>query len=167
MKYLKQFFPILSWGRSYPTTSLKGDLLAGVTVGVFLIPQGMAYAMLAGLPPVYGLYASFFPILVYAFMGTSKQLSVGPVALDSLLVASGLGALSLSNSGEYIVAAIFLAFFVGLLQMIMGGLRLGFLIHFLSKPVVSGFSSAAALIIGVSQLDSVFGYTSSHNIVSQ
>ena len=167
MKYLKQFFPILSWGRSYPTTSLKGDLLAGVTVGVFLIPQGMAYAMLAGLPPVYGLYASFFPILVYAFMGTSKQLSVGPVALDSLLVASGLGALSLSNSGEYIAAAIFLAFFVGLLQMILGGLRLGFLIHFLSKPVVSGFSSAAALIIGVSQLDSVFGYTSSHNIVSQ
>lgn len=167
MKRLKQFFPILSWGRSYSTTTLKGDLLAGLTVGVYLIPQGMAYAMLAGLPPVIGLYASFFPILVYTFMGTSPKLAVGPVALDSLLVASGLGAMSFSNSSEYIVAAVFLAFFVGLLQMILGGLRLGFLIRYLSKPVVSGFSSAAALIIGVSQLSAISGFTPSHKISAQ
>jgi len=159
MKHLQQLFPILSWGRFYSKNAFKGDFLAGITVGILLVPQGMAYAMLAGLPPVYGLYAGFFPPLIYAIMGTSRQLAVGPVALDSLLVASGLGALSLSNSGEYIVSAIFLAFLVGLLQMILGGLRLGFLIRYLSKPVVSGFSSAAALIIGLSQVDAVFGFS--------
>ena len=159
MKHVQPFFPILSWGRSYSKSAFKGDLMAGITVGVLLIPQGMAYAMLAGLPPVYGLYAGLLPPIVYAFMGTSRSLAVGPVALDSMLVASGLSAFHFSHIGAYIGAAIFLAFLVGLLQMILGGLRLGFLIRYLSKPVVSGFSSAAALIIGLSQVDAVFGFS--------
>jgi SulP family sulfate permease len=157
MKQLQRFFPILEWGKSYSLNAFRGDVVAGLTVGVILVPQGMAYAMLAGLPPVYGLYAAFFPQMVYAFMGTSRHLAVGPVALDSLLVASGLGALSLADPSQYLTLAIFLAFYVGLLQVILGCLRLGFLINYLSKPVVSGFTSAAAILIGLSQLGPVLG----------
>lgn len=122
-----------------------------------LIPQGMAYAMIAGLPPVYGLYAALMPQLVYAFMGTSPQLGVGPVAMDSLLVAAGLGALSLSGVDEYIAMAIVLALFMGVLQVVMGILKMGFLVNFLSKPVISGFTSAAALIIGFNQFNHLLG----------
>lgn len=122
-----------------------------------LIPQGMAYAMIAGLPPVFGLYAALVPQVIYALTGTSRQLAVGPVAMDSLLVASGLGALALSGIEEYIAMAIFLALFMGVLQLTFGLLRMGFLVNFLSRPVISGFTSAAAIIIGLSQLKHLLG----------
>ncbi len=122
-----------------------------------LVPQGMAYAMIAGLPPVFGLYAALLPQVVYAIMGTSRQLAVGPVAMDSLLVASGLGALALSGIEEYIAMALFLALFMGVLQLVFGLLRMGFLVNFLSRPVISGFTSAAAIIIGLSQLKHLLG----------
>ena len=122
-----------------------------------LIPQGMAYAMIAGLPPVFGLYAALVPQFVYALLGTSRQLAVGPVAMDSLLVASGLGALALSSIDEYIAMAIFLALFMGGIQLAFGLLRMGFLVSFLSRPVISGFTSAAAIIIGLSQLKHFLG----------
>lgn len=154
---LKQYFPILQWLPGYKKSYLSGDIGAGLTVGIMLIPQGMAYAMIAGLPPVFGLYASLIPQVVYAIMGTSRQLAVGPVAMDSLLVASGLGALALSGIDEYIAMAIFLALFMGLIQLGLGLLRMGFLVNFLSKPVISGFTSAAAIIIGLSQLKHLLG----------
>ena len=128
-----------------------------MTVGIMLIPQGMAYAMIAGLPPVFGLYASLIPQIIYAIMGTSRQLAVGPVAMDSLLVASGLGALALSGIEEYIAMAVFLALFMGGIQLGLGMLRMGFLVNFLSRPVISGFTSAAAFIIGLSQLKHLLG----------
>jgi len=153
----KRFFPVLQWLPNYKKSYLSGDLGAGLTVGIMLVPQGMAYAMIAGLPPVFGLYASLIPQVIYAIMGTSRQLAVGPVAMDSLLVASGLGALALSGIEEYITMAIFLAFFMGVIQLGLGLLRMGFLVNFLSKPVISGFSSAAAIIIGLSQLKHLLG----------
>ncbi|MBC6996981.1 solute carrier family 26 protein [Cytophaga sp. FL35] len=154
---LKKYFPILDWLPSYQKKYLSGDISAGVTVGIMLVPQGMAYAMIAGLPPVFGLYASLLPQIIYALMGTSRQLAVGPVAMDSLLVASGLGALALSGIEEYIAMAIFLALFMGMIQLFLGILKMGFLVNFLSKPVISGFTSAAALIIGFSQLKHLLG----------
>lgn len=149
--------PITQWLPNYSKQWLGADAAAGLTVGIMLIPQGMAYAMIAGLPPVYGLYAALIPQVVYAFLGTSRQLSVGPVAMDSLLVASGLGALSLSSTEDYIQMALFLALFMGSLQFIFGLVRLGFFVNFLAKPVISGFTSAAAIIIGMSQLKYVLG----------
>ncbi|MFM1808161.1 MAG: hypothetical protein RLZZ242_886 [Bacteroidota bacterium] len=154
---LKSLIPILEWLPHYKRAHLGGDLSAGITVGIMLIPQGMAYAMIAGLPPVFGLYAALIPQVVYGILGTSRQLSVGPVAMDSLLVAAGLGALSLSGIEEYITMAVFLALFMGLIQFLLGLIRMGFLVNFLSKPVISGFTSAAALIIGLSQLKHLLG----------
>ncbi|MFC5048301.1 SulP family inorganic anion transporter [Aquimarina hainanensis] len=154
---LRNLFPILEWFPNYKKTYLIGDISAGITVGIMLVPQGMAYAMIAGLPPVFGLYASLIPQLVYAIMGTSRQLAVGPVAMDSLLVASGLSALSLSGMDEYISMAIFLTLFMGSIQFFLGLLRMGFLVNLLSKPVISGFTSAAAIIIGLSQLKHLLG----------
>ncbi len=154
---LKQYFPIFQWLPGYKKTNLSSDITAGITVGIMLIPQGMAYAMIAGLPPVFGLYAALIPQIIYAIMGTSRQLAVGPVAMDSLLVASGLGALAISGIDEYISMAIFLAFFMGVIQLLLGLFRMGFLVNFLSKPVISGFTSAAAVIIGLSQLKHLLG----------
>lgn len=154
---LKQLFPILDWLPHYKKDYLKGDISAGLTVGIMLIPQGMAYAYIAGLPPVYGLYAALVPQIVYAFLGTSRQLAVGPVAMDSLLVASGVSVIAASGSTEYIVLAVLLAFMMGALQLLFGVLRLGFLVNFLSRPVISGFTSAAALIIGLNQLKHLLG----------
>lgn len=122
-----------------------------------LIPQGMAYAMLAGLPPVYGLYAAIAPQIVYAVFGTSRQLSVGPVAMDSLVVAASLTVIAQVDSSMYIPLALFLAFILGLIQLGMGVLRLGFLVNFLSKPVISGFTTGAAIITGIYQLKYLFG----------
>ena len=156
---MKNLFPILQWLPKYKRTWLSGDISAGITVGIMLVPQGMAYAMIAGLPPVFGLYAALIPQIVYAIMGTSRQLAVGPVAMDSLLVASGLGALSLSGIDEYIGMALFLALFMGAIQLLLGVLRMGFLVNFLSKPVISGFTSAAAIIIGLSQIKHLLGIT--------
>jgi|TARA_B110000285_G_scaffold233482_1_gene307401 SulP family sulfate permease len=126
-------------------------------VAVLIIPQGMAYAMIAGLPPIYGLYAALVPQIIYSILGTSRQLSVGPVAMDSLLVAAGLGALAMASSEAYIQMAILLALMMGIIQFLMGLLRMGFIVAFLSKPVISGFTSAAAIIIGLSQLKYFLG----------
>jgi SulP family sulfate permease len=156
---LKRYFPFLEWLPNYKKSYLSGDISAGITVGIMLIPQGMAYAMIAGLPPVFGLYASLIPQVMYALLGTSRQLAVGPVAMDSLLVASGLGALAISGIDEYISMAIFLALFMGIIQLGLGLFRMGFLVNFLSKPVISGFTSAAAIIIGLSQLKHLLGTT--------
>ncbi len=154
---MQQYFPLLEWIKTYNKSLFKTDLTAGITVGVMLIPQGMAYAMIAGLPPVYGLYAAVFPQLIYALMGTSRQLSVGPVAMDSLLVAAALQTMTIVDAQHYISLAIFLALFMGLVQIFLGIIKFGFLVNFLSKPVISGFTSAAAIIIGLSQLNHLLG----------
>ena len=153
----KQFLPVLDWLPGYNNEQFKGDLIAGLTVGVMLIPQGMAYAMIAGLPPIYGLYASTIPLIIYALLGTSRQLAVGPVAMVSLLTAAGIGAIAEGGSETYIGLAIALALFVGLIQLALGLSRMGFLVNFLSHPVISGFTSAAALVIGLSQLKHLLG----------
>lgn len=154
---IKQYLPALEWLPNYKKEWLSGDLSAGLTVGVMLIPQGMAYAMIAGLPPINGLYASTLPLVLYALFGTSRQLAVGPVAMVSLLAAAGIGALNPSSPETYVLLAVTLAFLVGLFQLLMGIFRLGFLVNFLSHPVISGFTSAAAIIIGLSQLKHIMG----------
>jgi SulP family sulfate permease len=154
---MRHFFPFLEWIPRYKTSFLKSDLLAGITVAIVLIPQGMAYALVAGLPAVYGLYASLVPVFMYALLGTSRGLGVGPVAMDSLLVAAGLGAIATIGPDNYIAMAILLAFMVGCIQLLLGLLRMGFLVNFLSKPVISGFTSGAALIIMGSQLKHILG----------
>lgn len=154
---LKSILPILHWLPNYKKEWLRGDVSAGLTVGVMLIPQGMAYASIAGLPAVYGLYASIVPILVYAFFGTSRQLAVGPVAMVSLLTATAISSFQGISTQEYISYAILLALLVGVIQFSLGLFRLGFLVNFLSHPVISGFTSAAALIIGLSQLKYLLG----------
>lgn len=154
---MKKYLPSLDWISNYKKSDFSGDLSAGLTVGVMLIPQGMAYAMLAGLPPIYGLYASTIPLIIYALLGTSRQLSVGPVAMVALLISSGVGALAELGSPEFISYAILLALMVGVIQFTMGLFRLGFLVNFLSHPVIAGFTSAAAIIIGFSQLKHLLG----------
>ncbi|MDO1513661.1 sulfate permease [Maribacter confluentis] len=154
---MSKILPFLEWVSTYKKSFLLRDLLAGLTVGIVLVPQGMAYAMIAGLPPVHGLYASLFPVLVYVFLGTSRRIAVGPVAMDSLLVAVGLGALTITGVEDYIKMVVILAFMVGVIQFLLGILRMGFLVNFLSKPVISGFTSAAAIIIILSQLKHLLG----------
>ncbi|MEM6722971.1 MAG: solute carrier family 26 protein [Bacteroidota bacterium] len=152
--------PLISAVRWMPKYRLKyvpGDLLAGLTVAIMLVPQGMAYAMLAGLPPIYGLYAGLVPLFIYPFFGTSPQLSVGPVALVSILVLAGLNELATPGSQAFIDLAILTGLLAGGIQLLLGILRLGFLVKFLSHAVLSGFTSAAALIIAVSQLKYLFG----------
>ncbi|MEK9608590.1 MAG: solute carrier family 26 protein [Flavobacteriaceae bacterium] len=164
---MRSYFPILEWIQEYNKTLFKGDLSAGITVAVMLIPQGMAYAMIAGLPPVYGLYAAIFPQLIYATMGSSRQLAVGPVAMDSLLVATTLNTMAIVDAQHYISLAIFLAFFMGVIQVFLGLIKFGFLVNFLSKPVINGFTSAAAIIIGLSQLNHMLGVEISQGNVLQ
>ena len=147
----------LSWLQDYSTTKLKGDIFAGLTVGVLLIPQSMAYALIAGLPVIYGLYASLAPQIMYALFGSSRQLSVGPTAMDSLLIASGLGILAVIGSQEYIQLAIILTLMVGIIQTFLGFMRMGFITQLLSKPIISGFTSAAAILIGLNQLGPLLG----------
>jgi SulP family sulfate permease len=154
---LSRYIPALSWGRNYDRSLLSGDLNAGITVGVMLIPQGLAYALIAGMPPIYGLYAAIVPLLIYALLGTSGQLAVGPVAMMSLLVATGVSEHAASGSPEYITLALLLAFMVGVIQLALGLLRFGFITNFLSHPVLSGFTSAAALIIALSQIKNLTG----------
>jgi len=152
-----KLIPSVEWIKNYDKKWLSGDISAGLTVGVMLIPQGMAYSMLAGLPPIYGLYAVTIPLIIYALLGTSRQLAVGPVAMVSLLIASGVGQLSEAGSEEYIALSILLAFLVGSIQLSMGVFRLGFLVNFLSHPVIAGFTSFAAIIIGFSQFKHLLG----------
>jgi SulP family sulfate permease len=144
---------------SYRKAWLSKDLTAGLTVGIVLIPQGMAYALLAGLPPIYGLYGGLVPLILYAVFGTSRQLSVGPVAISGLLVLAGISQLAEPQSPRYIELAILTGLLTGIVQLAMGAFRLGILVNFLSQPVISGFSSAAAVIIGISQLEHVFRLT--------
>jgi SulP family sulfate permease len=154
---LDRYIPITDWITDYQNEDLKNDLRAGLTVGILLIPQSMAYAMLAGLPPIYGLYASIIPLAVYAVFGTSRQLGIGPVAIVSILVATGVGSIADPGSSRFIQLVLATAFFVGLTQFLMGTFGLGFLMNFISKPVLSGFTSAAAFIIGGSQLGNLLG----------
>ena len=157
-KALIKYIPAASWLPNYQKQDLQGDLIAGITVAVMLVPQGMAYAMLAGLPPIIGLYASIVPLLIYALFGTSRQLAVGPVAIVSLMTATGIGGVISGASIEtYIAYAVLLALMVGVIQLAMGIAKVGFLVTFLSHPVISGFTSAAALIIGFSQLKHLLG----------
>ncbi len=150
-------FHITSWLPGYSRQDLRGDVIAGLTVGVMLIPQGMAYAVLAGVPPIYGLYASLVPLLVYPIFGTSRHLAVGVMAIDMVIVAAGLAKYAEIGTDEYIGMAIVLAMMAGILQMLMGAARLGFVVNLLSRPVISGFTAAAALIIGVTQLKNLLG----------
>ncbi|TCS96637.1 SulP family inorganic anion transporter [Hazenella coriacea] len=154
---IRKVVPAVNWLRNYKKSDLGGDLSAGLIVAIMLIPQGMAYAMLAGLPPVIGLYASTIPLIIYALFGSSRQLAVGPVAMVSLLVFSGISTLAKPGTNEYIALAILLAFMVGIIQLFLGLFRLGFLVNFLSHAVISGFTSASAIIIGLSQLKHLLG----------
>lgn len=150
-------FAFSSLPAGYGAPQMRGDLVAGVTTAVMLIPQAMAYAMLAGLPPEVGLYASGVPLVVYGVLGTSPVLAVGPVAMVSLLVAEGVEEIATRDSPAYVLGAVALAAMVGALQVVLGWVRGGFLVNFLSHPVVAGFTSAAALIIGFGQLDNLLG----------
>ena len=154
---LARFLPLLRALEGYDRARFRGDLGAGLTTGVMLIPQGMAYAMLAGLPAIHGLYASLLPVIVYALFGTSRQLAVGPVAMVSLLVATGVSSVVTGSTEAYVAAAVLIALLVGIIQTAMGLFRLGFIVNFLSHPVIGGFTSAAALIIACSQLKHLLG----------
>lgn len=148
---------ITQWGSDYSADTLRHDATAGLTVGVMLIPQGMAYAVIAGVPPIYGLYAGLVPLLTYPLFGSSRQLALGPVAIDMLIVAAGIGALAQAGTERYVALAVLLTALVGLLQMAMGAMQLGFVANLLSRPVIAGLTSAASLIIGASQLGNLLG----------
>lgn len=152
-----RYLPVLNWGRAYQKEWLSGDLLAGLIVAIMLVPQGMAYALLAGLPPQVGLYASIVPLFLYGLLGTSRTLAVGPVAIVSLLVASGVGQFAEVGTAVYFQYALTLALMVGIIQALMGVFRVGFLVNFLSHPVLAGFTSAAAIVIGFSQIKHLLG----------
>lgn len=152
-----RFLPILSWGRSYNTMAFTNDLVAALVVTIMLIPQSLAYAMLAGLPPQIGLYASVAPIVAYGLLGTSRVLAVGPVAVVSLMTLSSASKIASPGSPEFIAAALVLAFLSGCILLTMGLLRLGFLANLLTHPVVSGFITASGIIIATSQLKSILG----------
>ncbi|WDN87265.1 hypothetical protein BuS5_00233 [Desulfosarcina sp. BuS5] len=154
---LNKIFPFLGWFKNYGSDSLRIDALSGLTVALVLIPQSMAYAQLAGLPPYYGLYASFLPPMLASLFGSSRQLATGPVAVVSLMTAASLEPLATAGSEGYIAYAILLAFMVGAFQFILGVCKLGLIVNFLSHPVVNGFTNAAAIIIASSQLSKMFG----------
>ncbi|MBF0370700.1 MAG: sulfate permease [Magnetococcales bacterium] len=156
MNLAKRFLPFLNW---FPMSggTIRADLIAGITVALVLIPQSMAYAQLAGLPPYYGLYAAFMPGAIAALFGSSKQLATGPVAVVSLLTASALLPFAAAGSDPYIGLAIMMTLMVGMFQLALGLSRLGVVISFLSHPVIIGFTNAAALVIGLSQLSKIFG----------
>ena len=155
-KRFARFLPFLSW---WPIRggAVKADLIAGITVALVLIPQSMAYAQLAGMPAYYGLYAAFLPGIIAAMWGSSAQLATGPVAVVSLLTASALAPLAASGSEQFVALAILLALLVGLIQLALGVFKLGVVVNFLSHPVIVGFTNAAAIIIGLSQLNKLFG----------
>ncbi|WP_396594496.1 SulP family inorganic anion transporter [Brevundimonas sp. R86498] len=157
MTGLSRYLPVLDWGRRYDRSTLTNDLVAAAIVTIMLIPQSLAYAMLAGLPPEVGLYASILPIIAYALFGTSRTLAVGPVAVVSLMTLAAASSVAAPGSAEYIAAALILALLSGLILVVMGVLRLGFLGNLLSHPVVSGFITASGIIIATSQLKSILG----------
>ena len=153
----------MDWLVGYGADDARGDIQAGLTVGVMLVPQSMAYALLAGVPPIYGLYASLIPLVLYALLGTSRHLSVGTVAVDMLIVAAGVGgAVQTLGVGpdQYVELAILLAAMTGLIEIVMGLLGFGFMVNFLSRPVIAGFMTAAPLIIAASQIGNLVGIES-------
>ncbi|CUH69803.1 putative sulfate transporterc/MT1781 [Thalassovita autumnalis] len=154
---LRRNLPILNWAKDYDRDTLTSDLVAAVIVTIMLIPQSLAYALLAGLPPEMGLYASILPLVAYAIFGTSRALAVGPVAVVSLMTAAAVGNLALQGTAEYALAAITLAFMSGVMLLVMGIFRLGFLANFLSHPVIAGFITASGVLIATSQLKHIFG----------
>lgn len=163
---LKRYLPILQWAPAYGRGEATSDLIAAAIVTVMLIPQSLAYALLAGLPAQVGLYASILPLVAYAVFGTSRTLSVGPVAVVSLMTAAALAPLAALGSAEYIAGAVLIAIMSGLMLTVMGILRLGFLANFLSHPVISGFISASGLVIAASQLKHLLGVQASgHNLL--
>ena len=163
---LERNLPILTWAKTYNRDTLTSDLVAAVIVTIMLIPQSLAYALLAGLPPEMGLYASILPLIAYGIFGTSRALAVGPVAVVSLMTASSIGTLELSTPAEYAAAAITLAFISGAILTVMGVLRLGFLANFLSHPVIAGFITASGILIATSQLKHIFGIKAEgHNLI--
>ncbi len=154
---LKKIFPFLGWFEKYNGTDFRIDFVSGLTVALVLIPQSMAYAQLAGLPPYYGLYASFLPPMIAALFGSSRQLATGPVAVVSLMTLAALEPLASAGTPAFIAYAIVLALLIGFFQFMLGVLRLGLVVNFLSHPVVNGFTNAAAIIIATSQLSKLFG----------
>ncbi|MEZ5765585.1 MAG: SulP family inorganic anion transporter [Xanthobacteraceae bacterium] len=164
---LARYLPILQWGRTYDRHALTGDLLAAVIVTIMLIPQSLAYAMLAGLPPEAGLYASIVPIILYAIFGTSRALAVGPVAVVSLMTAAAIGEVAAQGTAGYAVAALTLAALSGAILIAMGLLKLGFLANFLSHPVISGFITASGILIATSQIKHVLGISAGGDTLPQ
>ena len=154
---LKRHLPILDWGSRYDRATFGADLMAAVIVTIMLIPQSLAYAMLAGLPPEVGLYASIAPLVLYGIFGTSRALAVGPVAVVSLMTAAAVGQVAEVGTPEYYGAALALALLSGLMLVAMGVLKLGFLANFLSHPVVAGFITASGVIIAAGQLKHILG----------
>lgn len=156
---LYKIFPFIGWLKNYSFESLRLDAVSGLTVALVLIPQSMAYAQLAGLPPYFGLYASFLPPMIAALFGSSRQLATGPVAVVSLMTSASLEPLATAGSEGFIAYAILLALMVGIFQLALGIMHLGLVVNFLSHPVVNGFTNAAAIIIATSQLSKIFGVT--------
>lgn len=154
---LAQYLPILDWGRTYNRQSLSSDLLAAVIVTIMLIPQSLAYALLAGLPAQVGLYASMLPLVAYGMFGSSRTLSVGPVAVVSLMTAAAIGQIAQAGTVDYLQAAMLLALMSGGFLLLMGVLRMGFLANFLSHPVIAGFITASGILIAFSQLKHILG----------
>ncbi len=166
MDGIRQFIPILDWGRRYNSGNMMDDSVAAVIVAIMLIPQSLAYALLAGLPAEMGLYASIFGLLVYGLFGTSTSLSVGPVAVISLMTAAALEQVAEAGTPDYISAAYTLAFLCGILLLVLGVLRLGYLTNFLSHPVIAAFITASAIIIGAGQLQHILGISAGgHNLL--
>ncbi|MDX5978560.1 SulP family inorganic anion transporter [Vreelandella alkaliphila] len=163
---IERWVPVVGWLRRYNRALLFKDSLAAVIVTLMLVPQALAYALLAGLPPEMGLYASMLPLVLYAIFGTSASLAVGPVAVAALMTASALSSFATPGSPEYIGAALVLAALSGLILIAMGVLRLGFLVNFLSHPVISGFITASGILIAISQLKHILGVEAAgHNVI--
>src|SRR6056297_3953549 len=158
LTWIKNQLNILDWLPNYSKKDLTGDLKSGATVGVIEIPQAMAYAVIAGLSPIYGLYGSLIPLLIYPLFGTSRHLSLGIVATDMIIIASGAGMIAEPGTGEYVSVVLLLTMFVGLVHIALSLLRMGFLVNLLSKPVIFGFTAAAPLIIGFSQVGNLLGF---------
>jgi len=151
------YIPLLQRLSGYTQKDFRVDLMAGLTVGIMLVPQGMAYAYLAGMPPVYGLYGGLIPLVLYALFGTSRQLSIGPVAISAILVMAGVSTIAEPGTAEYVSLVLMAGLLIGIFELTLSLFRMGFLVHFLSHPVVSGFTSAAGVIIALSQLRDLLG----------
>ncbi|MCR9108635.1 sulfate permease [Marivita sp. XM-24bin2] len=167
LNHLRGYLPILDWGWTYDRNAFSNDMIAAVIVTIMLIPQSLAYALLAGLPPEAGIYASIAPIILYAIFGTSRALAVGPVAVVSLLTASAVGQVAEQGTAGYAVAALTLAFLSGGFLVLLGVLRLGFLANFLSHPVIAGFITASGILIAFSQLKHLLGISAHGHTLPQ